>query len=122
MVLATEPCSQCTTETREPMARPGDSGRGLLGVDEKCLGGGGVDLDEDALARAHLGGVDHGPDMPVRHQGQAAGSSRVVARATGLGDVGDAILELDENVVAVIDTDAVAGTEVLVYPHSHDCE
>lgn len=98
------------------------SGGGLLGVAGEDLGGGRVDLDEDALAGAHLGGVDDGTDVAVGDASEAARAAGVVAGPAGLGDVGDAVLELDEDVVAVVDTDPVSGTEVLVDPHAHDSE
>ena len=43
-------------------------------------------------------------------------------RVTALGDVGDAVLELDEHVVAVVDAQPVAGAQVLVDPHAHRFE
>jgi hypothetical protein len=86
------------------------------------LGGDRVDLDENALTRAHLGGVDHTLDVTAWHGGQAAGATGVVERSTSLGHVGDSILELDEDVVAVIDADAIAGAEVLIDPDTHDSE
>ena len=43
----------------------------------------------------------------------------IVQRAARLGDVGDAVLELGEHVVAVVDAQAVAGAQVLVDPHAH---
>ena len=38
----------------------------------------------------------------------------------GLGDVGDPVLELHEDVGAVIDAQSVPRAEVLVDPHAHD--
>ena len=96
----------------------GDAGVDLdveLGVDRR------VDLDEDALAGAGLGGVDH-----LLHHGAAGtrasepdppGSFSGAAR---FRDVGDAVLELGEHVVAVVDAQAVAGAQVLVDPHPHE--
>ena len=104
------------------MARPGDSGCGLLGVGGKFFGWGRVDLDEDALSRAHLGGVNDGLDVPFRYPGEAAGAAGIVARPPCLSHVGDAIFELDEHVVAMVDADSVTRTQVLVDPHSHDSE
>ena len=37
----------------------------------------------------------------------------------GLGDVGDAVLELGEHVVAVVDAQTVAGAQVLIDPDAH---
>jgi hypothetical protein len=92
----------------------------LFGVAGQNLGWSRVDLDEDALTGAHLSGMDHGADVSIRHQCEAAGTTRVVARPTGLGHIGNAVFELDEDVVAMVDADAVAGTVVLIDPHSHD--
>ncbi len=97
------------------------SGRGAVDdveVDE--VGRGSVDLDEDALTRARVGGVDHRIDVAAGHPGEAAGAAGVVERAATLGDVRDPVLELDEDVGAVVDTDPVARTEVLIDPHAHD--
>jgi hypothetical protein len=97
-----------------------DSGSWLVGVAGEGLDWSGVNLDEDALSGAHLSGVDDVANVPIRHQGETAGTARVVAGLSGLGDVGNAVLELDEDVVTMVDADAVAGTKVLVDPHSHD--
>ena len=51
--------------------------------------------------------------------GQAAGPSGIVERVADLGHVGDAVLELDEHVGAVVHAQAVAGAQVLVDPHPH---
>ncbi len=78
-----------------------------------------VELDEDALAGAGLGGVDRRLDVAVGHPGERTGATRVVERGTGLGDVGDAVLELGEDVGAVVDAQPVTGAEVLVDPDAH---
>jgi hypothetical protein len=78
-----------------------------------------VDLDEDALAGAGLGGVDRGLDVASGHPGERAGATGVVERGSGLGDVGDAVLELGEDVGAVVDAQPVARAEVLVDPDAH---
>ncbi len=78
------------------------------------------DLDEDALARAELGGVDHVTDVTVRHPGEAPRAPRIVEHLTVLRDVGDAVLELHEHVGTVVDAQAVAGAQVLVDPHAHE--
>lgn len=94
----------------------------MFGVAGQNRRGGRVDLDEDALTRAHLRSVDHGTDVTVRHLSQTSRSAWVVAGTTALGDVCDSIFELHEDIVTVIDADAVARTEVLVDPHAHDSE
>ena len=81
--------------------------------------GRGVDLDEDALPRAGLGGVDDLLHPAHRHPRQRAGAAGVVERPAALVHVGDAVLELEEHVGAVVDAQAVAGAQVLVDPHPH---
>ena len=98
------------------------SGSWLVGATGESVGRSRVDLDEDALTGAHLGCMDHGTDVSVGHQRKASGTTGVVARLPGLGHVGNAVLELNEDIIAMVDADAVAGTEVLVDPHSHDSE
>lgn len=61
-------------------------------------------------------------EVTVRNERKGSGTAGVVARLAGFGDVGDAVLQLDENVVTMVDADAVAGAEVLVDPYSHDSE
>jgi hypothetical protein len=78
-----------------------------------------VDLDEDALARAQLGGVDRVGDVAFGDPGQAPRAAGVVEHLAVLDDVGDAVLEQDEHVGAVIDAESVTGAEVLVDPHTH---
>ncbi len=80
-----------------------------------------VDLDEDALARAELGGVDRVGDITLAHHRQAARSTGIVEHLSVLDNVGDAVLEQGEHVGAVIDAQSVTGAQVLVDPHSHRC-
>ncbi len=79
-----------------------------------------VDLDEDALTGAGLGGVHDVGDVALADPGEAARATGVVERSPVLRDVGDPVFQLDEHVGTVIDTDPVTGAEVLVDPHSHD--
>jgi hypothetical protein len=81
--------------------------------------GDGIELDEDALAGAGLGGVDGGLDVANGDLGEGTGAARVVERGAGLGDVGDPVLELGEDVGTVVDAQPVARTEVLVDPDTH---
>jgi hypothetical protein len=81
--------------------------------------GDGVELDEDALAGAGLGGVDGGLDVANGDAGEGTGPAGVVERGAGVGDVGDPVLELGEDVGAVVDAQPVARTEVLVDPDTH---
>ena len=80
---------------------------------------GALDLDEDALAGAGHGGIDDPLDVARVHDGEAAGTTGIVERPALVGDVGDAVLELDEDIGAVIDAQPVAGAQVLVDPHPH---
>jgi hypothetical protein len=50
---------------------------------------------------------------------QTAGPTRVVECHPVLGDVRDAVLQLHEHVVAVVDAQPVAGAQILVDPHPH---
>ena len=52
--------------------------------------------------------------------GERPGATGVVEGQPGLGDVGDPVLELGEDVGAMVDAQPVARTEVLVDPDTHD--
>ena len=79
-----------------------------------------IDLDEDALAGAGLGRVDDIGDVALGDPGETARAAGIVERGTVLGDVRDPILELNEHIGTVIDTDPVTGAQVLVNPDTHD--
>ena len=64
--------------------------------------------------------MHNGGNVPIADPGKAPGAARVVEWLTILCDVGNPIFELNEDVRAVIDANAVAGTEVLIDPNSHD--
>ena len=53
------------------------------------------------------------------HRGHAARPARIVEHLARLGHVGDAVLELDEDVGAMVEAETVAGAQVLVDPHAH---
>ena len=95
----------------------GDLGGSAVGSE---LGHGDIDFDEDALARAGLGSMHNGGDVAMADPCKAAGAAGVVEWLTILCDVGNPIFELNEDVRAVIDADAITGTEVLIDPNSHD--
>jgi hypothetical protein len=78
-----------------------------------------LDLDEDALSGTGLGGVDRSLDAAARDTGEGTGATRVVERQPALGDVGDSVLELGEDVGAVVDAQPVARAEVLIDPDTH---
>jgi hypothetical protein len=81
--------------------------------------GTGVELDEDALAGAGLGGVDGGLDVTSGNGSERAGAAGVVEGEAALGDVSDPVLELGEDVGAMVDAQPVARTEVLIDPDAH---
>src|SRR5689334_2051493 len=78
-----------------------------------------VDLDVDALPGAGLGGVDHLLHDPHGHPGERSRTAGVVQRPPGFLDVGDAVLELVEDVGAVVDAESVSRAQVLIDPHPH---
>ncbi len=63
--------------------------------------------------------MDHVADVSVGDPGEAPRATRIVQRLAALGHVGDAVLQLHEDVGAVIDAEAIAGAEVLVDPDTH---
>ena len=79
-----------------------------------------IQLDEDALARAHLCSLNDRSKVFGVNARQAARATRIIQYVAVLHHVGDAILKLSKYVVAMIDTQAIARTEVLVNPHAHD--
>lgn len=81
--------------------------------------GPGVDLDEDALTRTGLGGVDGTLHVADGDRGQRPGTTGIVERRTTLTNVGDPVLQLDEDIGTVVDAEPVAGAEVLVDPDAH---
>ena len=76
-------------------------------------------VDEDALTGARQCSMDDGLLVAWLDRGQAATAARIVEHEFGLGHVGDAILELHEDIGAVVDTEPVAGAQVLIDPHPH---
>ena len=77
-------------------------------------------LDEDALAWARQRSIDHGLEVATRNERKAATSPGVVEGEAVLRDVGNAVLELDKYVGAVIEAESITGAQVLIDPHSHD--
>src|SRR3954470_7457773 len=78
-----------------------------------------LDLDEDALAGALLGGLDHGVELAVGDVGQTGGAARVREHLLALLDVGQAIVEQGEHVRGDLFAESVAGAEILVDPDLH---
>lgn len=84
---------------------------------------GGADLthlDEDALAGAGQSSIDDGSLVAMIDFGKAPTTARIVEHDVTLGHVGDPVLQLDEYVGAVVDTQSVASAQVLIDPHPHD--
>lgn len=81
---------------------------------------GDIDLDENALAGASVSSVHDTGNVSGTDPSEAAGAARIVQSDPILSDVGNPILKLNEHIGAVIDTDPVAGAEVLVDPDAHD--
>jgi len=63
--------------------------------------------------------MDRVGNVPFGHRREAARSAGVVEHLAVLDDVGDSVLEQDEHIRAVIDTEPITGAEVLVDPHTH---
>lgn len=78
-----------------------------------------IHLDEDALPRTNVGCFHHRLQVPIRDIGERTRPARVVQDDAQLGHIGDAILELDEHIGTVVDTETIARAEVLVDPHAH---
>ena len=77
-------------------------------------------IDEDALSRARQRGVNDRLLVARLDPGKAATPAGIVEHEGGFGHVGDAILQLHEHVGAMVDTQSVARTQVLIDPHPHD--
>src|SRR5918911_2525690 len=78
-----------------------------------------VELDEDALARAVVGGRDDGVDPTYGHVCETLRTAGVVAHPAPVAHVGDPVLEDDKHLGAVVRAQPVAGAQVLVDPHPH---
>src|SRR4051794_33139347 len=79
-----------------------------------------LDVDEDALARARQRGVDHVVFVARSNPRQAAAAARIVEDIVALDHIRDAVLQLGEHVGAMVDTQAVTRTQVLIDPYPHD--
>src|SRR5262245_33763034 len=85
-------------------------------------------FDEDALARALLGGLDHLGHQAVADRRRAGRADEGRGAATGraadarpglLLDVGQAVVVQTEDRTGDLHADAVAGAQVLVDPDGH---
>src|SRR5205085_10130741 len=81
---------------------------------------GSVDLDEDALARALLGRLDHGVIHAVRHRGQALGPTRVAEDLVAFLHVGEPVVQQGEHGGGDLLAETVAGAQILIDPDLHD--
>jgi hypothetical protein len=63
--------------------------------------------------------VDGGLDVTSGNGSERTGAAGVVEGEATLGDVGDPVLELGEDVGTMVDAQPVARTEVLVDPDAH---
>ena len=81
-----------------------------------------VHLNENALTRAIVSGVDDIALIARRYPGKAARASRIIAGNSGFHDVRNAVFKLQKYVLAVINTEPVARTKVLVDPDTHVVE
>jgi len=78
-----------------------------------------VNVDEDAFSGAHLCGLQHGHHIAGRHRSQTARPTWVIEYFSAFRDIRDAVLKLHKHIGAMIDTETIAGAEVLVNPHAH---
>ena len=79
-----------------------------------------INLDKDALARTHFGGLHYSNVIALFHDCEASRTSWVIERHSALGYVGNAIFELHKCVRTVVNTQPVTCTKVLINPNSHD--
>jgi hypothetical protein len=91
------------------MRRLGDSGRRGLSIG----------FDEDALPRTILRGGNDIGFLTGLHERHTARATRVITDYACLHDIGDPVLQLHEDIGAVIDAQAVARTKVLIDPYPH---
>src|SRR5205807_2840795 len=80
---------------------------------------GSVDLDEDALARALLGRLDHGVIHAVRHRGQALGPAGVAEDLVGFLHVGEPVVQQGEHRGGDLLAETVTGAQILIDPDLH---
>src|SRR5260370_28779853 len=78
-----------------------------------------LDLDENALARALLGGLDHGVVHPSRDVRQTLGPTRVAEDLVAFLDVRQPIVEQREYCRCDLFAQAVTRTKILINPDLH---
>ena len=79
----------------------------------------GVDLYEDALPGAFLGGLDRRFFLTFRYDGESGGSARIAEDGVTLTHVGQTVVEQREHVRRDLLTEAVACAQILVDPDLH---
>jgi len=78
-----------------------------------------INLDKDALARTHFGGLHYSKVIAFFHDCKAPRTAWVIERHSTLGYVGNAVFELHECVRTVVDTQPITCTKVLINPNAH---
>ena len=66
--------------------------------------------------------VNHGRLELGGHADDPLGLTRIVEDPIVVSDIGDAVLEQDEDLGTVVDAEAVTGAQVLVDPYPHDTD
>jgi len=79
-----------------------------------------INLNKDALARTHFGGLHYSKVIALLHDCEASRTTRVIQGHSTLGYVGNAVLELHKCVGTMVDTQPITCTKVLINPNSHD--
>ena len=87
--------------------------------------GTGSGFDEDALAGALLGGLDHGVELVVGDVGQPVGTLGVAlgggVHLVTLFDVGQAVVEQREDVGSDFLAETISRAKILIDPDLHGC-
>ena len=80
-----------------------------------------IAFDEDAFTRADQGRTDDGRFVFLRNDRLALSHSRIIERLAVLAYVGNTVFEQGEDLGHNIDTQTVAGTQILVDPDTERC-
>lgn len=79
-----------------------------------------VQLNENALSRAQVGGFNNAVEEAIGNRRKGSGTPGIVHRRAGLGYIGDAVLQLNEHVRTVVHAQSIAGAQILIDPHPHE--
>lgn len=79
-----------------------------------------IHLDEDALTGAGERSIDHRLFGARWNPGKAAGTTRIIEGLALFCDVCNAVLELNEHIGRMVETESIPRTEVLIDPDAHD--